>query len=89
MVTRHNAHADAQLLNQKFYEIEDTNTHFKSMKRARSFAKCITDLLYICMHYKVLSVFSKFGKPLISIVIAIKSHLQCRAHYSSLRKVQQ
>ena len=52
MVTRHDAHAHAQLLNQKFYEIEDTNTHFKSMKRTRSFAKCITDLLYICMHYK-------------------------------------
>ena len=36
MITKHNSHTHAQLQNEKFYEIEDTETHFELMKRERS-----------------------------------------------------
>ena len=55
-------------------------THFKSMKRESSTAKSIAHLLYICMHYKVLWAFPKFGKPLTNTIIVMKLHLKCSVH---------
>ena len=46
-----------------------------------------TYCIYECIA-RYCGIYLNLEKPLISIVIAMKFHFKCSAHYSSLRKVQ-